>query len=219
MKQYIQILQNCPLFRQIKTEDLLALLGCLGARVASYKKKEAIFTEGDPARHIGIVLSGSAQIVQIDYFGNRTILSGIEPSEIFAEAFACAEVPSIPVNIIANEPCEIMLIDCHRILYSCTNACGFHQQMIFNLMKDIATKNLMFHQKIEITSRRSTREKLMAYLMLQAKKAQSTRFDIPFDRQELADYLEVERSGLSAEISKLQKEGIIQSRKKSFELL
>lgn len=219
MKEYISILQTCPLFHQIKTEDLRALMGCLGARVVSYKKKETIFAEGDPADRIGIILSGSAQIIQMDYFGNRSILSGIEPSEIFAEAFACAEVPSIPVSIIANESCEVMLIDCHRILYSCSNACGFHQQMIFNLMKDIASKNLMFHQKIEVTSKRSTREKLMAYLMIQAKKAGNSRFEIPFDRQELADYLEVERSGLSAEISKLQKEGIIKSQKKSFELL
>lgn len=219
MKQYMPLLQDCPLFQQIKAEDLKALMGCLGARTVSYKKKETIFSEGDPADQIGIVLSGSAQLVQMDYFGNRSILSEIEAPQLFAEDFACAEIPSIPVSIIANEPCEVMLIDCHRILHSCSNACEFHQQMIFNLMKDIATKNLMFHQKIEVTSKRSTREKLMTYLALQAKKNGSNRFEIPFDRQELADYLEVERSGLSAEISKLQKEGIIKSQKKSFELL
>lgn len=219
MKKYFKILRQCPLFNNINDENLITMLGCLGARVETFDKKYTIFAEGNPAKYIGIVLSGSAQIVQIDYYGNRSILAYIQPSEIFGEAFACAEVSSVPVTIIANEPCEIMLISCNHILHTCTNNCGFHQQLIFNLMKDLATKNIMFHQKIEITSKRTTREKLMAYLMLQAKKTQSNRFNIPFDRQELADFLEVDRSGLSAEISKLRKEGIIESHRKHFKLL
>ena len=219
MKKYFGILRKCPLFREIEDADLITLLNCLGAKVEAFDKKYTIIAEGNPAKYIGIVLSGSAQIVRIDYFGNRSIVSHVEPSELFAESFACAETRSIPVTIIANEPCEIMLIDCHRIMHSCANSCDFHQQMIYNLMKDLATKNIMFHQKIEITSQRSTRDKLMAYLMLQAKKANSNSFAIPFNRQELADYLEVDRSGLSAEISKLRKEGVIESHKKQFRLL
>ena len=175
--------------------------------------------EGRPANHIGIVLSGRAQLVQLDYYGNRSIVSTAEPSELFAESFACAEVSSIPITIVATEPSEIMLIDCRRVIHSCSNACDFHQQMLYNLLKTVAIKNILFHQKIEITAKRSTREKLMAYLTLEAKKAESNSFDIPFDRQELADYLEVERSGLSAEISKLRKEGVLVSHRNHFELL
>ncbi|MBO5203640.1 MAG: Crp/Fnr family transcriptional regulator [Clostridia bacterium] len=219
MKKYFGILRKCPLFDSIEDDDLLGMLGCLGAKVESFDKKYTIFAEGTPARYIGIVLSGSAQIVQVDYYGNRSILSEIYPSEIFAEAFACAEVPSLPVSVIANEPCEVMLISCAHILHTCANSCGFHQRLIFNLMKDLATKTIMFHQRIEITSKRSTREKLLTYLTMQAKKAGGDRFDIPFDRQELADYLEVDRSGLSAEISKLRKEGILECQKNHFELL
>lgn len=219
MEKYIPILKKCPLFRHIKDEKLSALLICLGATIKQYGKKETILEEGIPARHIGIVLSGCAQLIQLDYYGNRNILSTAGPSELFAESFACAEVSSIPLSVIASEPSEVMLIDCHRIVHSCTNACDFHQQMIYNLLKNVADKNIQFHQKIEITSKRSTREKLMAYLTLQAKKAGNRSFEIPFDRQELADYLEVERSGLSAEISKLRKEGILNSEKKHFELL
>ena len=218
MKKYLEILRKCPLFRQIEDEDLISMLGCLGAKVETFDKKYTIIAEGNPARHIGIMLSGSAQIIQVDYYGNRSILSSIEPSQVFAEAFACAEVPSIPVTVIANEPCEVMLIDCSRILHTCSGSCGFHQQLIFNLMKDLATKTILFSQKIEITSKRSTREKLMAYLMLQAKKTKSSSFDIPFDRQELADYLEIDRSGLSAEISKLRNEGVLDSHRKHFQL-
>ena len=218
MKKYLQILKKCPLFDNIEDENLITMLGCLGAKIESFDKKYTIFAEGYPAKYIGIVLSGSAQIVQVDYYGNRNILSNITASQVFAEAFACAEMDMIPVTVIANEPCEVMLIDCSHILHTCANNCGFHQQLIFNLMKDLAKKTIMFHQRIEITSKRTTREKLMTYLALEAKKANSNRFDIPFDRQELADYLEVERSGLSAEISKMRKEGLIKNQKNHFEL-
>lgn len=219
MKKYIDILRRCPLFNQIEDENLIKMLSCLGARVEAFDKKYTIISEGNPAKYIGIMLSGSAQIIRNDYYGNRSIISEIYPSEVFGEAFACAEVRAIPVTVIANEPCEVMLIDCAHILHTCSNNCGFHQQLIFNLMKDLAVKTITFHQKIEITSRRSTREKLMTYLMIQAKKAGTSSFDIPFDRQELADYLEVDRSGLSAEISKLRSEGIIECQRNHFELL
>ena len=218
LKKYFEILKNCCLFDGIAEDDLLRMLDCLGARVAEFDKKYTIFAEGSPAKYIGIMLSGSAQIVQIDYYGNRSILNNIHTSEVFAEAFACAAVPSLPVTVIANEPCEVMLIDREHILHTCSNHCGFHQQLIFNLMKDLATKTIMFHQRIEVTSKRSTREKLMTYLVLQAKKANSNSFDIPFDRQELADYREVDRSGLSAEISKLRREGILDNKKNIFTL-
>ena len=219
MKKYFSVLRGCPLFNQISDEDLLRMLTCLGARVESFDKKYTIIAEGNPARYIGIMLSGSAQIVQMDYYGNRSIVAGIECAEMFCESFACAGLREIPVAVIANEPCEVMLIDCNHIVHTCSNSCGFHQQLIFNLMKDLATKNIAFHQKLEITSKRTTREKLMAYLMFQARKAGSNSFEIPFDRQELADYLEVERSGLSAEISKLRKEGVLESSKRHFELM
>jgi CRP-like cAMP-binding protein len=195
------------------------MLVCLGAKVESFDKKYTIFAEGSSAKYIGIVLSGSVQIIQVDYYGNRSILSDVGESHMFSEAFACAEVAEIPVSVIANDPCEIMFIDCSHILHTCHNGCGFHQQLIFNLMKDLASKTLLFHRKIEITSKRTTREKLLAYLMLEAKKANSNSFEVPFDRQELADYLEVDRSGLSAEISKLRREGVLDSHKNSFTLL
>ena len=219
MKKYLEILKKCPLFFGIEGSDLIKMLGCLGAKTEHFDKKYTIFADGSPAKYIGIVLSGSAQIIQVDYYGNRSILGEIETSQVFAEAFACAAVRSLPVSVIANEPCEVMLIDCNHILHICQNNCGFHQQLIYNLMKDLAIKTIMFHQRMEVTSKRSTREKLMSYLVLQAKKAQSNSFDIPFDRQELADYLEVDRSGLSAEISKMKKEGISNCTKNRFELL
>ena len=219
MKQYFEVLRQCPLFYDIEDEHLLSMLSCLNAKVRHFRKKQPILSEGEPAQYIGIVLSGSAQIEQTDYFGNRSIVARALPSELFGEAFACAGAKSIPVDVVATEDSQVLFIDCLRILQSCSNTCSFHRQMIYNLMKVVATKNLIFHQKIQITSKRSTREKLLAFLHLQAKQKNSSRFEIPYDRQELADYLQVDRSGLSAEISKLRREGIIKNQKNSFELL
>ncbi len=219
MKKYFEILRRCSLFAGIEDDQLSAMLGCLGARVECFDKKYTIVAQGNPSRYIGIVLSGSAQIVHNDFYGNRSIVAGVEPAELFCESFACAEVQAIPVAVIANEPSEIMLIDCGHIVHTCSNHCQFHQQLIFNLMKDLAGKNILFHQKLEVTSKRTTREKLLTYLDFQAQKAKSRSFDIPFDRQELADYLEVDRSGLSAEISKLRSEGVLTSNRRHFELL
>lgn len=219
MKKYFDIIKMCPLFTQIEKENLFPMLSCLDAKIESFDKKHTILAEGSSAKYIGIVLSGSARIIQIDFYGNRSILANVMPSEIFSEAFACAGISSLPVSIVANEPCEVMLIDCNRILHTCTNSCCFHQQMIFNLMKILASKTIMFHRKIEIISKRSTREKLMTYLKHYAKETGSSSFDIPFSRQELADYLEVDRSGLSAEISKLRNLGVISCRKNHFVLL
>ena len=219
LKKYLKILKECPLFKSIEDDNLMRMLVCLGAKVEFFDKKYTIIAEGASAKYIGIVLSGSAQIIQVDYYGNRSILSEVGPSEIFAAEFACAEVETIPVSIIANEPSTVMLINSDHILHTCHNNCGFHQQLIFNLMKALAKKTIAFHQRAEVISKRSTREKLMTYLLLTAKRLNCNSFDIPFDRQELADYLEVDRSGLSSEISKLRSEGVIECRKNHFELL
>ena len=219
MKKYFQTLSRCKLFSDISAENLTSLLHCLGARIQAYEKRDTIFAHGSSAKYIGILLSGAAQTVTVDYYGNRSILSEATESEMLGESFACAGEEEFPVSVVASERCEVMLVECNRVLHSCANSCSFHHQMIFNLMKNLAMKNIMFHQKNEITSKRTTREKLMAYLMLEAKNHSSDSFEIPFDRQELADYLEVERSGLSAEIGKMRREGIIESRKNHFRIL
>ena len=219
MKKYFEILRACPLFDGISDEDLDRMLVCLGAKVDRYDKKYTVFAEGAPAKYIGILLSGGAQMINVDYYGNRSIIGQITPSELFGESFACAEAGVLPISIVASEPSDVMLIDSSHILHTCHNNCSFHQRMIFNLMRALATKTIAYHDRIEVTSKRSTREKLLAYLALMAKRAQSDAFEIPYDRQELADYLEVDRSGLSAEIGKLRREGVIECHKNKFRLL
>ena len=216
MKELYPLLQGCPLFDGIGREDLTGILGCLGARTVSAKKGQPLFREGDKAIFVGIVLTGSVQVIREDYYGNRSIVAHIGPAQLFGETYACANVAALPVSIVADSDCRVLLMDCRRITTSCCNACAFHSRIIFNLLRLVATKNLVYDQKIQITSQRTTREKLMAYLLNQAKLQSSNSFTIPYDRQGLADYLEVDRSGLSAEISKLRKEGVLESVKNHF---
>ena len=219
MKKYFEVLRKCPLFNQIEDESLVRALVCLGAKEKSYKKGDTVLTEGQEAKYFGIVLKGSVQLERVDYYGNRSILTSIEPSQLFGEAFACAGIKSLPIDVIAAEDTDIFFIDVRHIASPCDAACAFHAQLIINLLNIVAKKNLVLHQKIEITSKHSTREKLMTYLFLQEKNTGSRTFTIPYNRQELADYLGVERSGLSAEISKLRNEKVLECNRSTFTLL
>lgn len=219
MEKYLPVLARCRLFAGLSSPDLLSILACLGAHVSTASKNQPILSEGERAVYVGIVLSGSIQIVKEDFYGNRSIVASAEPGELFGETFACAGVDALPVSAIAAQDSLVMLIDCHRITQSCSNACSFHNQLILNLLQVVASKNLIFNQKLEILSKRTTRDKLMAYLTGQAKLRGSSSFTIPYNRQALADYLGVERSAMSVEISKLRKDGIIDSEKNRFTLL
>ena len=219
MKKYLPILQKSPLFAEVGKDDILPVLECLDGTLCICPKGSIVFAEGDRPTHLGVVLEGEVRITRTDYYGNRSIVAAVKASQVFGETFACAEVQSLPVDIMAAADSILLMIDVRRIISTCCNACTFHNRIIYNLMKQTAAKNLMFHRKLEITSKRTTRDKLMTYLLMTAKEQGSSSFTIPYDRQELADYLEVDRSGLSAEIGKLRREGILTAEKNRFTLL
>lgn len=218
MQEFFPILTKCPLFDGIRQEDLSGMLGCLDAHVMRVKKNRMILAEGEPAVCVGIVLDGSVRIVRDDYYGGRSIVASIHPGELFGESFACAGAV-LPVSAAAAEDSTVMLIDCRRITSGCTSACAFHSRMIQNLLRLVANKNLLLNRKLEILSKRTTREKLMAFLTAQAEQQGKSSFTIPYDRQGLADYLGVDRSAMSAEISKLRRDGILECEKSKFTLL
>lgn len=219
MTDLMEVLQRCGLFEGIASADIRAMLGCLGPRQVDFDRGETLFPAESRAEDVGIVLSGSVQIVRNDFYGNRTIQDRVSPGGMFGEAFACAGVERLPVSVEGVEPGRVMRIRLRRITETCSSACAFHNRMVMNLLRAMAAKNLQLNRKLEITSHRSTREKLMAYLTYQAERAGSSQFTIPFDRQGLADYLCVERSALSAEIGKLRREGVLESEKSLFTLL
>ena len=219
MEEYFEILSRCPLFSGISRQEMEPMLHCLGGRVRTLTKGDPVFLEGDPAEFVGVVLSGSVQVVRDDFYGNRSVLTAVAPGGLFDEAFACAGLPALPVSVIAQQDSKVLLLDREKILSGCSSGCAFHSRLIQNLLRGIAQKNLVLTQKIRCMSRKTTREKLMEYLLEQAKQRGQAEFVIPYDRQALADYLGVERSAMSAEIGKLKKQGILDTHGSRFRIL
>jgi CRP-like cAMP-binding protein len=173
----------------------------------------------DEVKDVGIVLSGNLLMVQEDFWGKRAILSQIQPSELFADSFCCAHVEHFPVSFVANEASEVMLIDYKKLITSCTSACVFHSGLIKNMLELLARSNLNLTSKIELLTRPSTKEKLLSYLSELSRAKNSESFEVPYNRQELADYLSVDRSAMSNELSKLRAEGILDFERGNFVLL
>lgn len=218
MEKYLGLLADLPLFEDIDAGDIPAMLNCLHAKKEYYSKDFFIRNEGDPADFIGIVLEGTVQVLQFDFGGNRTIISSFSEGAMFAEAISCAEVPELPFSIQATSDCVILCLNEKRILHPCDGDCAFHNRLIQNLLKIVARKNMLLNQKLRCISHKTTAEKLLHFLNDQAKQHRSCEFTIPYDRQALADYLGVERSAMAAEISKLQKQGILETKRNWFRL-
>ena len=219
MKQYIKPVKNTYMFNGINESEIEGMLKCLNARTMLYKKNEYILRNGETVNSIGMVLEGLALVEKEDIWGNRTIISEISPGSLYAESYACLSKLPAEISVIASDNTTVMLFDIRRILTTCSSSCGFHTKLIQNLLYTIAQKNVLLTKKMEYISKKTIKEKLLAYLSSEAMKAGSPTFNIPFNRQELADFLSVDRSALSSEISRLQKKGIISCRKNAFTIL
>lgn len=209
MEKYFKILSQCPLFDGMEENDLKDMISCLNGRTINIRKGEPVFLEGDAVRFVGVVLFGKVQVVREDYYGNLSVMAVLQSGELFAEVFSFSGVQTMPVSVIALTACEVLLLDCRRVLESCPKSCHFHSRLMKNLLQGMAQKNLALSQKIRYMSQKTTKEKIMEYLLDQAKQQGCREFVIPHNRQSLADYLGVERSAMSAEISKLKKSGQI----------
>ena len=218
MKELLPVLRRCPLFAEIDGSDVGTILDCLSAYQKEYEKNRFIFMAEEPIRSVGILLSGSVHTVQDNFWGNRRILSRIEPGGLFGESCSCGEVHRLPFGVIAMEKSAVLFVDYKRIITLCSSVCLFHTRLILNMIRILAGENIMLIQKIEHITRPTIREKLRSYLSAQAQQAGSRRFVIPFNRQELADYLGVDRSAMSHELCKMRDEGILQFMKNHFKL-
>ncbi len=216
MKDFLSILRASPLFSGISESELAAMLSCLEPRKEDFPREAFVLRAGDTAESIGIVLCGSVLIIQEDIWGNRNILSKAGPGQTFAAAFACAQGSVLNVSVIAETSATVMFFSVKRILNICPSACSYHNRIIRNLLSELAEKNLRFSEKLTHMGQRTTRAKIMSYLSAEAGRLGAYEFDIPFSRQQLADYLGVERSGLSLELGKMRGEGLIDFHKNHF---
>lgn len=219
MKKDFELMKKCPLFDKMDDEELNAILKSPHTKIQDFSKNHTVIAEGSDTDHIGIVLSGTIQIVRNDYYGNRSIIAMINSPQIFAEVFVFSQTETMPVSVISVTDSRIMLIGLKDILNKSSDRSSFYTKLTSNLLRLVTEKNLKLNEKIEIISKRTTREKIMAFLMSQAKLNGSDCFTIPYDRQSLADFLEVDRSAMSAEISKLREEGTIESKRSQFRLI
>lgn len=214
-----ELTAKSPLFTGIEETQIESLLSCLSAVKRFYRKGEFVFMAGEKPASIGIVLSGGVRVLQEDFWGRRMILAHIHPGGLFAEAFSCAKKDLLPISVVASEDSEILLIDYRKIVTTCSSACVFHARLIMNMMRILAEKNILLTQKMEHLSKRTTREKLLSFLSAQAVlSGNETTIKIPFNRQELADYLCVDRSALSRELGAMQSEGLLTYEKNRFKL-
>lgn len=218
MEKKIVTLKNSILFQGVQEAEIKSMLHCLGGTQTVFEKGEFLCEVGDILNQVGIVLEGSVQVLRDDFWGNRSIIAQVEAGEIFGEAYACLRTEPISVSVLSVEKTKVLYLDVKRILTTCSSACEFHSRLIQNFLMVLAKKNLMLTQKMQHMSQRTTREKLLSYLSEQSEKQHSRSFVIPLNRQELADYLAVERSAMSNVLCKLRDEGILEFEKNHFRL-
>lgn len=212
-------LTNTQLFRGIDSSDISPLLSCLGAIERKFKKGDIILTEGEPTDQMGVVLSGMALIEHCDVWGNRILLGNAAPGAVFAESYACIPGEPLQISVVASEDTSVLFLNVGKILTTCTNSCEFHTKLVRNLLTVCAGKSLDLSRRILHSTSKSIRGRLMSYFSECIKKTGSYSFEIPYNREQLASYLGVDRSAMSNELSKMKKEGLIQYHKNHFTII
>ena len=218
MEKYLALLHRTKLFGGIGTGEIEGMLDCLKAVQRSYDRGEYIFRLGERISAVALLLEGCVHIQREDYWGNLSILNEISEGDIFGEAYAAPDSGALANNAVAVEPSVVLFLDFHHILTLCSNACPFHTLLLQNLFALIAEKNRILARKLGCLSQRTTREKLLAYFSEQSQRTGSASFTIPFNRQQLADYLSVDRSAMSRELCSMRDEGLLEFRKNQFRL-
>ena len=215
-----RILQlNTPLFDGICQEEMTPMLHCTGYHISSYRKGQVIALENEQIRHVGIVMSGAVDMVKEDLWGNKTMLLRTGKNDLFGESFACGEDTQSVVSLFASEDAQILFIPFHRIMHTCTHACGFHHQLIENMVRITAGKNRDLMRKVEVVSRKTLREKILTYLSIQAQLHNARYFEVPLGRVELAEFLCADRSALTRELASMKADGLIDYDKNIFRIL
>ncbi|MBE5792921.1 MAG: Crp/Fnr family transcriptional regulator [Clostridia bacterium] len=219
MQAYLPILKNSQLFSGVSDDEILSMLSCLGARMKIFEKGDVIFHEGEYVSDILVMLKGEAHVQSIDYWGNRTILNRVAQGDMFLEAYCTPDAGALKLDVVAAQKSVVAFFDVRRVITTCSAACRFHAMVVQNLVFALSEKNRKLVAKLMHMSGRTTRAKLISYLSEEAKKHASGEFTIPFNRQQLADYLSVDRSAMSLELCKMRDSGMLEFEKNRFKLL
>lgn len=218
-KDYIPELQSMPMFYGIEEKNMETILNCMNAYIREHKKDQYIILCEDEVEVVGIILSGKVQMIREDLWGNKTLLVSMGKGELFGETFACGAHRNATVSFLAPTDAKIIFLSFGHIMHTCSMACKFHHRLIENMVTLIASKNISLMDKVDILSKKTLRDKISTYLLQQAGKQNSTYFDVPFGRVQLAEYLCADRSALTRELSTMRDEGLIEYDKNSFHIL
>ena len=215
----LEFLAGTSLFEGTSQGEIAAMAGCLGAKVRSYESGAYIFHMGQRIRSMGLVLSGAVRLESVNVWGDVSVVGIAQAGEVFAEAYAAAPNEALLVDVVAAQDCEVLFLNVGKVLTTCSHACRHHSRVSGNLTSIFAKRNIMLSRRIFHAAPKSIRGKVLAYLSDEAMRAHSAQFDIPFNRQQLADYLGVDRSALSAELSRMQRDGLLRTKRSRFVLL
>lgn len=219
MKKYLSVLKDSRLFHGVALEEIESVLECLGAGVRTCRKGEYVIRQGETLQELMVLLKGNLYIQREDFWGNRSIVNQISVGEMFGEAYAAPDSEGCFNDVVAMEDSEILYFNMKQLLENGTSSSSFHTRVLRNLYWAIAEKNRQLVQKLGYMSQRTTRDKLISYLSEEARKHNRDTFEIPFNRQQLADYLSVDRSAMSHELCKMKKEGMLEFQKNQFRLM
>lgn len=217
--QKAEKLNDWRLFHGIEQDNLPVMLGCLGYRMETYKKGEFISMEGEHLENIGLVVKGSVDMIKEDFWGNKTILMRMRQGSVFGETFICGSASLATVSFCAASDTEVLFLPFKRVMHTCTNACAFHHRLVENMVQLIADKNLELMRKVEVVTKKTLREKILAYLSQQAQQEGGSYFEIPLGRIELAEYVCADRSALTRELNAMKEEGLLDYDRNMFRLL
>lgn len=209
-------LSNTALFNGIKENEIRQIVSCLDIRKKAYEKNETVYRAGDTVHDIGLVTSGSVNIVVNFYYGSSQIFGHIKKGDIFAENYAAVPDRELICDVVADDDSEIIFLNFSDLIAICNNGCSSHQRLLNNLLRISALKSLSLSSRMLHIAPRSIRDRLLSYLSEQAIINGSRHFTIPFAREQLANYLGVNRSAMSNELSKMQKDGLIRFTKNEF---
>ncbi|WP_313960667.1 Crp/Fnr family transcriptional regulator [uncultured Parvimonas sp.] len=209
-----EIIKECPIFKDFSIDEIIEIFSVVSFYEKNYKKNDVILAENTKVEYFGIITNGRIAVSNFDYFGNRNILNVFEKGDSFGEALVSLEM-KIPHEIISLTSSSVIWIE-----YSSLSNSQYYQKILNNFLTIISMKNLILNKKLQILSKRTTREKILEYLSNQKKQLSlDSNFEINLNRNEMADYLALDRSNLSRELGKLKKEGIIDFEKNKFKLL
>ncbi len=218
MQDHIKALKQSKLFSGVGDEDIPVMFSCLGARLQQYRNGEYVLRQGEHLSELLVVVEGRLLIQKDDYWGYRNILGQVRVGEIYGDSYVSPESGVLLNDVVAAEDSCVYFFDAKRVMTTCSSACRFHTLVVQNLFWAISEKNMDLVRKLDYMSRRSTREKLIAYLSEESRIQNSSEFTIPFNRQQLADYLSVDRSAMSAELGRMRDEGLIDFKLNRFRL-